>query len=143
MPSIAINDSTGSTVYVKAALGSGTLNDPYVTATRLESVSGSVGAVVLHSTNLAQSIVVNAFVAPSANVAYQLDAAGTVVLHKVIISRPSNQVGSVFVGPSTVTTGSGLELPPNCAPVELPIANTNLLYMVAANANDSIRWLVV
>jgi hypothetical protein len=66
-----------------------------------------------------------------------------------IVARSDN-AGSVYIGPATVTkpdgttdTTSGLELVAAGDTGWMPLANLNLLYMVCDNAGDDITYMVL
>jgi hypothetical protein len=47
---------------------------------------------------------------------------------------------NIFVGPSGVTTGTGMELGPGQA-VCMPVTNTNLLFVIASATGASVSWI--
>lgn len=52
----------------------------------------------------------------------------------------SSSTVSVFLGKSTVTTGTGDELPPGQS-VVLPIQDISSIYVIAASAAATVSWL--
>lgn len=64
---------------------------------------------------------------------------GNALAQGVTVEALSANTISVFVGPSGVTTSTGLELPPGSA-VTLPVSNTNLVFVIASTTGASVSF---
>lgn len=145
MPSTTINDANGATQYLKVASGAGTSGDPFIAATRLDidPATGVVGSVRVSEQTKQSTMVHGAFTATNTGTLYQVDATSRTVVQYILVGRPSGQVGSVFLGGSSLNLVNGFEMKAGDPPLILRITNINLLYVVAANGGDGIRWLLM
>ena len=62
---------------------------------------------------------------------------------RVLIKAPSDNGKTVYIGPSTVTSSTGFPLDPDAPVLELHINNENKLYITAAAASQTVRWLAI
>lgn len=82
----------------------------------------------------------------SSNVAQQV-ASSAIAVASLTIQAESTNTGSIFIGDSTVTTTSGIEVGPgDCAVLEGPLGPRgpeefliSEVYIVGANAGDKVR----
>ena len=85
-----------------------------------------------------KNIITGAATIASPNVAVPLLSSAQGCL-QIIISALPNNVGTVYLGGSAVTTGTGVQLVPTQS-ITISIADISKLYLVGANASDGVSF---
>lgn len=99
-------------------------------------VAQSVNTVAVNSTATLPTAILSGQQAVTATAA---SLSANVLTRGLCVEALSTNTISVFVGGSTVTTTTGLELPPGAAYCS-PLSNTVLLFVVASSTGASVTW---
>ena len=105
------------------------LNDTPVSAAAPLPITGSISTSATYSSSpfsFQQTLTISA-VALTSNAASQ----------GVLIKSLSSNTGTVYVGPSTVTTSNGYPLAPGES-ISYPVSNSNLVYIIGTNTSDVV-----
>lgn len=94
------------------------------------------------SVGIAPAAAVGAATATSLTTTNAIQLASASCTLGVWVSAPLANTAAVYVGDSTVTTASGIELQPGDREF-FPVANANLLYLRTGTTTQSVRTLAV
>ena len=135
-----------ATVYLRATNATGLvgIDNPLPPGTNsLGSVSVSSGTITTVSTANVKPILPVLVYGQTTSGTSQvnLNATSHVPTNGVIVQALSTNIASVFVGITGVTTSTGFELVAGQS-ITLTPTNSNLLYIIGANATDKVCWLV-
>lgn len=104
-------------------------------------IAGTVGVsgTVTADPPVSASLLTGQVKIATANTAEQFTAASTPLTQGILVQALGANVGKVYVGDIGVTSSTGWELQPG-QPVEWPVNNVDLLYVVGANVSDGVCW---
>lgn len=66
--------------------------------------------------------------------------ASNALVHGICVAAASGNAASIFIGPSGVTTSTGLELPAKASTC-LAVSNSNAIFVVDAAGGDTVTWV--